>query len=306
MHWRFRFQRCCPARNALRYRSRSPTTERTGDRHARAVAGVRVGRTTVEAAADRGDRRHDVGRFDGQAVAHAGAVGEAGDVDPVGVDAPGLHQLGDQRLQEADVVGAGAALQRVPAAVPGVRVRDEEPVGVGRGVERGGAAQFLGAARAPVQGDHQRDRSARAVPLRGVQQRPPFVARVVEVDLVVAGGRLDRGPGRAAGRGGDGAGRVGVGGGRAGRGTGRGESEDRGCQHGRPAGAGRSRTAVAHHADYVRTGPSAPPGISPARCARRHTRKVPRGTLLGAPSRGVTACGGPRLGRGRGHAAPRG
>lgn len=110
------------------------------------------------------DRREDAG-VAGQRVGHDGTVAHARDVDPGGVDADIVGDVGDDRADEADVVdaftcgpAAAASAIGIPSPVIAIGVGDEELLGVGQFVPAIRPFGLLGAAEPAVQHDDQRRR----------------------------------------------------------------------------------------------------------------------------------------------------
>jgi hypothetical protein len=174
--------------------------------------GALVGQRELVGAADRRARGDAVGELAAEAVRHAGAVREAGEVDALRVDAGDPLDLVEQRARVGDVVdallaGVGALqARRVAALVPrakaevvgdAVGVYDDEALALGERGEAAGVALVAVAAgegvhallgpAAAVQRDHQRVRAGRVVVGWEMDEEVAVAPPGHQADRVVAG-----------------------------------------------------------------------------------------------------------------------
>lgn len=148
-------------------RRRGPAADRAhgvlgavDDRDRDGAGGLHRGRARGQLAGDRGRARQQTGPLGGHAQGHGAAVGEAGDVDALGVGLFGADQVLDQRLGEPDVEAGVRALRGLlragaPAAVDALGIGDQHAARPGGLLQPALLAQFGGVGAAAVEGDDE-------------------------------------------------------------------------------------------------------------------------------------------------------
>ena len=143
-----------------------------GDERDRALRGV-IGRLhpgATESGTDHPDRGEDPARLDRRPQAHVAAVGDSGQIHPVRIRRPHLHQVHDEGAQEPDIVRGTTADQGVEATVDTVRIRHKKVGLIGAPINTDRLAYLLAGAGIEMQRDDQRQPLSRPVAGRGVQQ----------------------------------------------------------------------------------------------------------------------------------------